>query len=532
MQIVIPMAGRGDRFLNAGYAAIKPLIEIDGLPMIAHVVAMFPGESNFLFICAQDHLDQTPLRSVLESIAPAARIVGIPPHKLGPVHSALAVAEHIADDEPVILNYCDFSVGWDYADFKQTLAARDPAGALTAYRGFHPHSLGPNLYAYLRNAGDQLLEIKEKGCFTDDRMNEYASSGTYYFRSGALLKHYYRQAVAVGLQTQGEYYASSPYNLLLADALPVLIYEVRHFLQWGTPEDLAEYLAWAHYFTHADWKPSRPPAPGAVLVPMAGAGARFSRAGYAEPKPLVPVAGRPMVQRALDSLPPAERWLVVAQAERLRHHELLPALRGDAGRPVQVVTAHGLTAGQASTCLLARAALDPAAPLFIGPCDTAFIYDEADWAALTGDPAVDCAVWTFRNHPHANRFPQQYGWVQAAPDGTVTGVSVKTPLHADASADPGLTGAFWFREARFFFEAADALIARNHRVNGEFYVDAAISELVAQGRRARLFDVSHYVCFGTPDDVRTYEYWQAYFRSAPRRPEMLPGYHTHALTPA
>src|SRR5689334_11861545 len=107
MQIVIPMAGRGDRFLAAGYTAIKPLIEIDGLPMIAHVIAMFPGETNFLFICAQDHLDNSPLRQVLTDLAPQGRIVGIPPHKLGPVHSALAAAEYIADDEPVILNYCD-----------------------------------------------------------------------------------------------------------------------------------------------------------------------------------------------------------------------------------------------------------------------------------------------------------------------------------------------------------------------------------------------------------------------------------------
>ncbi len=532
MQIVIPMAGRGDRFLAAGYTAIKPLIEVDGLPMIARVVALFPGETNFLFICAQDHLDTTPLRAVLESIAPAGRIVGIAPHKLGPVHSCLAAAEYIADDEPVIINYCDLGLGWDYPGFKRLLAERNPAGALTTYRGFHPHTLSPNLYATMRADGDQLLEIKEKGSFTTDRMREFGSAGTYYFRTGHLLKHYFRQAVAEGLKTQGEYYASMPYNLLVADALPVVLYEVQHFLNWGTPEDLAEYLGWSHYFTHPDWQPALPPAPGAVLVPMAGAGERFSRAGYTEPKPLVPVAGQPMVQRAFDSLPPADRWVAVLQAERLTHAALLPALRGDAGRPVEVVTANGLTAGQAASCLLARDVLDPHAPLFIGPCDTAFIYDEAAWAALTADPDVDAAMWTFRDHPHANRYPQQYGWVQAEPDGTITGVSVKVPLHADVRADPGVTGAFWFRQARFFFEAADALVARNHRVNGEFYVDAVLPVLVGQGRRARLFDVSHYISFGTPDDVRTYEYWASYFRTVPRRPVPQPHQHAYALSHA
>jgi NDP-sugar pyrophosphorylase family protein len=520
MQIVIPMAGRGDRFLRAGYRTLKPLIEVDGRPMIAHVVDMFPGATDILFICAQDHLDQTPLRSVLEQVAPGSRIVGIAPHKLGPVHTALAAAEHIADDSPVILNYCDFSAGWDFADFQRELARRDPAGALTAYRGFHPHSLGPNLYAYMRERDGYLLEIKEKGCFTDQRLNEYASSGTYYFRSGALLKHYYRRAVAAALATNGEYYASSPYNLVAADRLPVYIYPLRHFLQWGTPEDLQEYQAWSNYFAaHANWRPSLPLSAGVALLPMAGAGARFRVAGYAEPKPLVPVAGRPMVERALDSLPPASRWVAVCQAEHLRHSGLLPALRGRGpDRSVETLAVDGLTAGQASTCLLARDMVDAGAPLFIAPCDTAFVYDEARWAALAANPEVDAVAWTFRNHPHANRNPGQYGWVQAGAGGAVTGVSVKIPLSADPRDDPGITGAFWFRQARWFFEAAEALMAQDRRVNGEFYVDSVLGLLVEQGRQVRLFDVRHYVCFGTPDDVRTFEYWHRYFSTAPRHP--------------
>jgi len=522
MQIVIPMAGRGGRFQRAGYDTLKPLIAVEGRPIIEHVVDLFPGEHNFLFICADDQLAATPLRRILERIAPAGRIVGIPAHKFGPVHTALAAAAHIADDEPVILNYCDFSVGWDYADFLRELAARDPAGALTAYRGFHPHSLGPNLYAYLRERDRYLLEIKEKDCFTGDRLNEYASSGTYYFRSGALLKHYFQQAVARDMRTNGEFYASTPYNLLVGDNLPVYIYELRHFLQWGTPEDLEEYLAWSDYFAHhARWRPGLPPAPGAVLIPMAGAGARFARAGHKQPKPLVPVAGRPLVERALETVPPARAWLAVCQADHLRHPDLHLALTAHE-RDVQVISVDGLTAGQASTCLLARDHLDPDAPLFIAPCDTVFVYDEARWAALSADPAVDCAVWTFRNHAPANRNPHQYGWVQATPAGDITGVAVKTLLAPSGQLygprDPGITGAFWFRKARFFFEAADALIAQGRRVNGEYYVDSAIGVLVEQGRRARLFDVRHYICLGTPDEVRTFEYWADYFKSAPHHP--------------
>ena len=73
-------------------------------------------------------------------------------------------------------------------------------------------------------------------------------------------------------------------------------------------------------------------------------------------------------------------------------------------------------------------------------------------------------------------------------------------------------GAFWFRQGRLFLEAADRVIERNLRVNNEFYVDTVIGELVRSGARCRIFDTDHYICMGTPDDVKTYAYWQAYFR--------------------
>ncbi|MCP3960827.1 MAG: NTP transferase domain-containing protein [bacterium] len=517
MQIVIPMSGRGARFQRAGYRDIKPLIEVDGRPMVEHVVGMFPGESDFVFICAGDHLEATPLRATLESLVPGASIVAIAPHKLGPVAAVLRAAGHISDSEPVTLNYCDFSVGWDYADYKARVAELGCAGSLTAYRGFHPHSLGPNLYAYMREEDGYMREIREKGCFTDDRMNEYASSGTYYFQSGALMKRTFRDAVERDLSTGGEFYASTPYNLLVEQDLPVFIYELDYFLQWGTPEDLEEYQAWSDYFArHAGRRPSAEPSAATHLIPMAGEGMRFQREGYTVPKPLVPVAGVPMIERSLGALPAAERWIALVRSAHLSAPRLRERL-ASSGRDVEVVPVERLTEGQAATCLLARDRLDLEAPLLIGCCDAAVVFDEDRYRELTADPEIDCLVWTFRNHPHANRNPTHYGWVRADADG-VRSISCKQPISDDVRGDPGIIGIFWFRKARFFTEAADRMIAEDRRINKELYVDTSIEVLVEQGRRARVFDVEHLINFGIPDDVRTYEYWHSYFRQAKHHP--------------
>jgi len=121
MKIVIPMSGKGQRFLNAGYKDIKPLIKVEGKPIIEHIVSMFPGEDDFIFICNNEHLRDTNIEDVLLRLKPSARIISIAPHNKGPVYAVLKSKKYIEDDEPVIVNYCDFNAWWNYEDFKRTL---------------------------------------------------------------------------------------------------------------------------------------------------------------------------------------------------------------------------------------------------------------------------------------------------------------------------------------------------------------------------------------------------------------------------
>lgn len=510
MQIVIPMSGSGARFGARGYAVPKPLIEVDGKPMIEHVVGLFPGVADILFICSREHLQTTSMESVLRRIAPQARIAAIEPHKRGPVHAVLAAQEFIRDDNPVIVSYCDYSAFWDFGQFRAWLDHSACDGCVVAYRGFHPHSLGPNLYAYMRNEGDRMVEIREKHCFTDNRMQEFASAGMYYMRSGRLLKRYFGRAIHQGLATNGEYYASMPFNLLAEDGLDVRIYELEHFLQWGTPEDLEEYRAWSDYFRHCeDWRPSGSPLDGVGLLPAAGRGVRFQKEGYSQLKPFIPAGGVPMFRRTVATLPRLKRWIIVSRNSEIQG--LLESLEAEGIGSSERVNVEQDTEGQLCSCLLARDRIDPDGPLAIFPCDATFTYDERALRRLLASGEADCVVWTFRSHPHARRHPEQYGWAQADERGRILQASCKRALHEDVSGDHGMIGGFWFRSGRLFLQAADSIIARNLRINKEFYVDTMVGMMVESGARCVIFDVDHYISMGTPDDVRTYEYWQAYF---------------------
>ena len=149
MQIVIPMSGFGERFRQAGYAVPKPLIEVDGKPIIQYIVEMFSDKDDFIFICNEDHLNNKTyeMKSILRSICSSCAIVGIPSHKLGPVYAVMQSIDFINLNNPVIVNYCDFTCDWDYADFSSMVGETECDGAIPCYRGFHPHTLWSNYYA-------------------------------------------------------------------------------------------------------------------------------------------------------------------------------------------------------------------------------------------------------------------------------------------------------------------------------------------------------------------------------------------------
>jgi hypothetical protein len=114
-----------------------------------------------------------------------------------------------------------------------------------------------------------------------------------------------------------------------------------------------------------------------------------------------------------------------------------------------------------------------------------------------------------------------YGWLRVDHANTITDVSVKRPLSDNPRDDHAIVGAFYFRRVRFYLEALQELYRKNIRINGEFYVDSLIGEMVKLGYTVKAFEISSYICWGTPDDLRTFEYWQSFFHKCPWHPYEL-----------
>lgn len=246
------------------------------------------------------------------------------------------------------------------------------------------------------------------------------------------------------------------------------------------------------------------------LIPMAGAGQRFLDAGHRVPKPLIEINGTPMVVHAARSLPECDLWIFVCRAEHIAEAGIDRILKS-IFEPCVIIAVDHLTEGQACTCLLARGELRPDDQLTIGACDNAMMWNRVAYDRQFVCGKSDFLVWTFRRNPAVLQDPRMYGWVKIRDGDTVTGVSVKIPLSDDPMNDHAVIGAFTFRRASLFLDACDKMIRADARIKNEFYMDNAINFALDLGARGQIFEVGSYVCWGTPRDLDTYNYWRNVF---------------------
>jgi len=516
------MSGVGKRFTDAGYTDPKPLIIVDRKPIIEHVCNLFPSEDKFTFICNSTHLKETNMREVLLNIKKDANIIEIPNHKKGPVYAVSLIEELIEDEEEVIINYCDFGTYWDYEDFLEHTRNRDADGAIPSYKGFHPHMLGSTNYAFMRDEKQWMLEIKEKEPFTNNRMQEYASNGTYYFKKGSFVKKYFKKLMDENINLNGEYYVSLIYNLLIEDGLKVSIYDIQHMLQWGTPSDVDEYNTWSKYFKNVivQDQSTYTPSNGITLIPLAGHGSRFAKVGYQDPKPLIAVSGKPMIIQAAASLPENQDHIFVTLQEHLDTYTLEEVLKDEYSN-CKIKAINEVTQGQAITCSLGLEDIDKNKSLLIAATDNGMLYDNNKYQSLIDDENVDAIVFTFRHHQSSKSNPQMYGWVKVDDNDNILDVSVKVPISDDPFNDHAIVGTFYFKNVTLFDEALESLIKNDIKVNNEYYVDSMMGELVKLGYRVKVFEVDDYICWGTPNDYETFVYWQSFFHKVSWHPYSL-----------
>ena len=237
---------------------------------------------------------------------------------------------------------------------------------------------------------------------------------------------------------------------------------------------------------------------------MSGKGTRFADVGYLLPKPLIPVSGKPMILKVIESMPPADRWIFIVRKEHVSEYAIDTLIKNAVTHAEVIIDENPV--GQASTCMLAMPYIKPHDSVFIAACDNAFVYDKEKYAALVADQSVDAIVWTFTNDPLLEISPKSWGWIKLESDGiTIDTMSVKIPVSENPRNDHAVVATFFFRNAQDFIDAFLIMKEEGYKINNEFYVDSMPIFLKKLHKKSVIFDVDLYVGWGKPSDLYDYE---------------------------
>jgi len=232
LNVLVPMAGAGSRFTQQGYTFPKPLIEVNGKPMIQVVVENLNIEAHYIFIVQQEHYEKYNLKYLLNLIAPGCDIVQINGITEGAACSTLLAKEYINNDAPLIMANSDQYIEWNSNECMYAFTADEIDGGILTFESTHPKwsyaSVGPNGF---------VKEVAEKKVISNE-----ATVGIYYWKHGSDYVRYAEDMINKNIRVNNEFYVCPVFNQAIEDGKKIKVKRINKMWGIGTPEDLNTFL--------------------------------------------------------------------------------------------------------------------------------------------------------------------------------------------------------------------------------------------------------------------------------------------------
>ena len=231
MNVLIPMAGAGSRFQEAGYTFPKPLIEVNGKPMIQLVVENLNIDAKHIFVVQSDHYDKYNLNHLLPLISPGCEIVQVDGVTEGAACTTLLAKHLINNDEPLVFANSDQFLEWDSNEFMYSMEADEVDAGMLTFTATHPK------WSFAKLDEDGFVsEVAEKKPISD-----IATAGIYYWKRGSEYVKYAEQMIEKNVRFNNEFYVCPVFNEAIQDGKKIKTFHFEGMWGIGTPEDLKRY---------------------------------------------------------------------------------------------------------------------------------------------------------------------------------------------------------------------------------------------------------------------------------------------------
>jgi HAD superfamily hydrolase (TIGR01509 family) len=232
LNILIPMAGAGSRFEQAGYTFPKPLIEVKNKPMIQVVVENLNLDANFIYVVQKQHREKYNLDTLLNLITPNCTIVETEGLTEGAACTALLAKQYIDNSNPLFFANSDQFVEWDSNEFMYKMQETNADGGIVTFTATHPK------WSFVKVDEQELVtEVAEK-----DPISDIATVGYYYWKQGSDFVKYSEKMISKDIRINNEFYVCPVFNQAIQDSKQIRIFPVKQMWGLGTPEDLHTFL--------------------------------------------------------------------------------------------------------------------------------------------------------------------------------------------------------------------------------------------------------------------------------------------------
>ena len=233
MNVIIPMAGRGKRFEDAGYSFPKPLIDVNDKPMIQVVVENLNFSGKYIFICQDEHVKKFAIKDLMNLIKPGSEIISINKMTQGAAETVLLAKDLINNDDELIIANSDQWIDWNNQHFLSFMRKKDADGGIISFISTHPK------WSYVKVNEDGLVqEVAEKR-----PISNIATVGIYYYKHGKDFVKAAKQMMKKNIRTNNEFYVAPVFNEMIESGKKIHIYPIAEMRGLGTPEDLNNFLS-------------------------------------------------------------------------------------------------------------------------------------------------------------------------------------------------------------------------------------------------------------------------------------------------
>lgn len=487
VQVIIPISSDSKYFPEEEYFFPKPLINIDGYPMILKVLNNLEENleiSKYIFILPSELSTKYTLDKIISlNTNVQCDFVYRRGNTNGGLCSVMLGIDKFVEDEEIIISNMDEIISYDLQKIINFFNFNDSIAGLISFESNHPRQ------CYLEIGNHNKVEY----CAEKRVISKYASAGFYYFKNKTFLCEAAEKTLLNSSPENNLYFISSAVNQIILKYQKVHTYFIdkKNYHTFYKPDSINEYIQGKNIEKQNKNKISNVN----VVIPAAGLGSRFVKAFWKAPKPLIDINGKPMLEHVIENINLNNANKIVICQEEIEKEII--KLKNHLREDILIHSITGITEGTACTILKSRDKINNDSPLLIANSDQLVNLDFQKIVESCKQRHLDGIILVFKD-PERN---PKWSFAEVDDDGIVLKVKEKEPI-----SDMATVGIYYFKKGTDFVNAAIDMILCQDKVNGEYYTCPVYNYLIKKGLRIGVLEIdqSDMYGLGTPEDLKKY----------------------------